>query len=311
MQGIVEWNNAQGIHVFQLHYSADPAIADKVAKAKEVMSPDAFQQEYEIDFSAKLGARLYHFEDEATLCKSFPIPATWTRRFALDPHPRVPHAFLWVATDPWGDGYVYRELWPSKVYGRPGNSPEDDNRYKIREYIDTVKWLESAENEDNDGRSEQIFERVIDYAARGFKPTTDDEDQRNIQQRYEEESRKPEINYSFIFRDAIKDREAGVEQVNEWLKPVDVEQSGKWVKKSRLRIFSDKCPELVYQLRNNRWQTLTPTMAEKQDPSSKALQKRNHLTDCLRYLVMNGLDYIPPANKPKNTWEPLSRGVAY
>lgn len=309
--GIQEWDNSHGIHIFRLHYSADPDKTPAWAERQRLgMAEDYYRQEFEIDFAAKAGARLYHFEDEATLCKSFPVPAGWTRYCALDPHPRVPHAFLWVAVDPWGDAYAYRELWPSRVYGKPGNTPEDDNRFKVREYIETVKWLESAANEEN-SETENIFARVIDYAARGFKPTSDDEDQRNIQQRYEDESRTPEINYPFIFRDAIKDREAGIELVNDWLKPKDIEHKGEWTKKSKLRIFEDRCPELIFQLRNNRWQQNSPQMAEKQDPSSKAMQKRNHLTDCLRYLCMNGLEYIPPATKSTSTWEPLAKGVAY
>lgn len=274
------------------------------------MGDDYYRQEFEIDFSAKLGARLYHFEDSATLCKSFPIPSTWTRYCALDPHPRKPHAFLWIAVDPWGDAYAYRELWPSRIYGLAGNIPEADNRYKVREYIEVVKWLESAKNEDNGGVQEKVFSRVIDYAARGFLPTTDDSDQRNIQQRYEEESRKPELDYPFIFCDAIKDREAGIELVNDWLKPREIEHKGEWKLRSKLQIFSDKCPELVFQLRNNRWTSLTPQMAERVDPSSKPIDKRNDLTDDLRYLVMNGLEYVPAPNYTSD-WKPLAKGVVY
>lgn len=314
-EGIQEWKHGD-IDIFRLHYSASPGTIARAEAAKRVMSPDSYRQEYEIDFSAKLGTRLFHFEDSATLCNFSPIPHEWTRYFALDPHPRVPHAFLWIAVDPWNDAYAYRELWPSLIYGTPGNVPEDDNRYRVRDYIETVKFLESADNEENQKQAENIHNRVIDYAARGFYGTTDDDDQRNIQQRYEDTSRLSDISYPLIFSDAIKDRDAGVEMVNDYLKPRDIYAGTKMLeekhtKKSKLHIFEDKCPELLYQLRNNRWESLTPQMADKRDPSSKVQQKRNHLTDCLRYLVMHGLEFVNPHPSTESTWSPLARGVAY
>jgi hypothetical protein len=243
--------------------------------------------------------------EEATLERSFPIPSSWTRYYALDPHPVVPHASLWLAIDEWGDGWIYRELWPSRVYGKPGNVPEDDNRYTIREYVETVKWLESDENPENQGKAENISKRVIDYAARAFgKGTSDDGEQPNFQERFESAGLYP-------FEDAKKDHEVGISCVNEWLKPRLIEQTdGSFKSKSRLHIFSDRCPELVYQIKNNRYQSLTPLMAERQDPTGKPVLKRNHLTDDLRYLCMSEPTYIRPT-KAVNTWKPINAGLAY
>src|SRR5262249_33637818 len=113
------------------------------------------------------------------------------------------------------------------------------------------------------------------------------------------------------FADAMKDHDTGIHAVNEWLKPRDVEQAdGTFKKKSRLRIFSDKCPELLFQLRNNRYQQLTPLLAERQDPTGQPMKKRNHLTDCLRYLCMAGLEYIPD-RKLVSSWKPIAAGVNY
>lgn len=305
--GIQEWDNPKGIHIFRLHYSADAEKTPEWAeKQKAQMDESYYRQEYEIDFSAKLGQLLYRFQDEHTLEKSFPIPHEWTRYFALDPHPRKPHAFLWIAVDPWGDAYIYRELWPSKVYGIAGNVPEDDNHYSIRDYIETVMYLEGAEN--NDGKAEKIYKRVIDYSARAFKNMATSEDQRSIQEQYEEESRL--LNYPLWFEDAVKDHDAGVELVNQWLKPKSITYMGKETIKSKLHIFSDKCPELVHQLRTVRWETQTAVMAEKSDPQAKERKKRNDLTDDLRYLCMNGLEHIGEP-KYQDTWKPIFKGVAY
>ncbi len=305
--GIEEWDNPHGIHIFRLHYSADPEKDAAWAERQYAAMTDkaAYRQEFEIDFSAKLGTLLYQFDDTASLECSFPIPAGWTRYYGLDPHPVVPHASLWAAVDSWGDMWVYRELWPSRIYSQPGNVPEDDARFTIKEYVQAVKWLESKDNPENAGRAEQIAKRVIDYAARAFgRGTSDDAEQPNFQQRFEDAGLYP-------FEDARKDHEVGISCVNEWLKPRQVEQpDGTFKPKSRLHIFADKCPELIWQLKNNRYQQLTPLLAERQDPTGKPMQKRNHLTDILRYLCMAEPVYISP-HKPSNTWKPLTPGLGY
>ena len=319
--GIREWDNPHGIHIFELHYTADPVKGDGekvfVPELNMELSPWAkiqydamtdkamYRQEFEIDFSAKLGTLLYSLNEEATLEKSFPIPAEWTRYYGLDPHPVVPHASLWCAVDPWGDVWVYRELWPSRIYAQPGNIPEDDTRYTIKEYCEAVKWLESKDNPENDKKDEDIFKRVIDYAARAFgQGTSDDGEQPNFQERFE-------ANGLYPFADAKKDHDAGISCVNEWLKPRQVEQVGGTFKpKSRLHIFSDKCPELILQLRTNRYQQLTPILAERQDPTGTPVQKRNHLTDILRYICMAEPTFIKK-QKPRNDWKPLHPGIAY
>lgn len=268
--------------------------------------PAAYQQEYEIDFSAKLGTLLFQLNEEATLIRSFPIPNDWTRYYGLDPHPRVPHASLWLAVDPWGDAYVYRELWPSRVYGQPGNVPEDDARFSIKDYVESVLWLESADNPENSGQPERIVRRVIDYAARTFgQGMSDETPELNFQDRFEQCGLYP-------FEDAIKDHDAGIEKVNEWLKPRDVEQAdGTFKPKSRLHIFADKCPELIHQLKTNRYQQLSPLLADRQDPTAKPVAKRNHCTDVLRYLLMANPVYIRPTNSKTKSWKPLNKGIAY
>lgn len=305
--GVQTWTNPHGISIFRLHYSADPEKTPAWAAAQKaaMTNPADYEQEYEINFSAKLGTLIYQLHEEATLEHSFPIPHDWTRYWALDPHPVVPHASLWIALDKWGDAWVYRELWPSKIYGQPGNPPEDDHRFSIKNYVETVEWLESEENPDNGGNAENIFRRMIDYAARSMGQGMSDENpQFNFQQRFEELG-------GWKFEDCIKDLNAGYESVNQWLRPRDVEQgNGTFKPKSKLHIFQDRCPELIHQLKSNRFQQLTPLMAERSDPTGKPVAKRNHLTDCLRYLCMSGLEYVPH-RKLQSNWKPIAQGVNY
>ena len=340
--GVTCWKNRHNITVLRLHYEADEAKSQGekiyVPEIDRELSPWAFKeysempdrsmylQEYEIDFGATLGQLLYPLDKEATLVHSSAMPTEGTDYFALDPHPVVPFASLWARADRWGDLWIYRELWPSSVafryedgrlYGQKGNIPENDFQHTIREYVETVWWLESEQNPENKGKPTDVWKRVIDYAARAFgKGTQDDPEQPNFQQRIathaSELRREKGIEWKLEFEDAKKDLDVGRKEVNAWLKPRQVRDAteDKWTKQSRIRICQDRCPELIYQMETNRRKKLTPLQAETQDPSAAAIQKRNHLTDCLRYLVM----MLPSFRKPEemfHEYEPPVRGLSY
>jgi hypothetical protein len=333
--GIKVWETEQAT-IMRLHYLADPmkglGRCTYVPDINMELTPWAlgeytgmadkglYRQEYEIDFEATQGARLFYMEDAATLVQSKdigPIPHEWTRWYGLDPHPRVPHSHLWGAVDPYGDRWYYREFWPSKIYGKPGNVPEDDNRVKIRQHVEIVHWLESAENPENGGKAERIHRRVIDYAARAFgKGTVDDEPQLNFQQRYERISRKVgkekgEPSWKMTFVDCVKDHDAGIELVNDGLKPLWVEgPDGNELRRSRIHIVADKCPELVYQIHTNRYPKLTPLQADTRDPLPDPIQKRRHGTDNLRYIEMDKPRFIR-TGIVKSDYAPLHAGVDY
>jgi hypothetical protein len=310
---MASFTNEYGQDVLYLHYSADPT-KDKAWAEREragMTNPALYDQEYEINFSATSGELIYQLIADATLEKTFPIPHEWTRYSVLDPHPRVPHAMLWGAVDPEGDVWVYREFWPSKMeHGRPGNIPEDDNRVSIKQFLQIIQYLESSENPENHGTDENIYRRVIDYAARSFgQGTTDDPDQPNFQQRFESIGR--ELDMYMRFEDAKKDRGVGFETVNEWLRPRPYADSDGGIRmRSKLHIFQDECKELLYEISEYRHKPLTPLQAETQDPSPLPIKKRDHLCDCLRYLLMEKPEYIGGA-RPKSTWKPMREGVAY
>lgn len=321
--GLSTWKNQVGATVLRLDFTADPEknAGEKIwvpelnmdlspwayGEFKKIGNAGLFKQEYLVDGSATQGQLIYHLDEEATLEDSFPIPEEWTRYYGLDPHPAVAHAHLWCAVDPWGDRWYYRELWPSKVcfryeganlVGKAGSCPEDDFRFTIREHVQTVKYLEFGENPQNrdaNGRKfdEPIYDRVIDYAARAFgKGTNDDPDQPNFQQRYEKWMLEEGLDTP-RFKDAKKDHEVGYEIVNAGLRPREVMGAdGKYHKKSKIHIFKDRCPELIYQLKNVRRQQLTAEQAAKQDPTGKVIAVRNHMVDILRYLECSPLDFV-------------------
>jgi len=117
------------------------------------------------------------------------------------------------------------------------------------------------------------------------------------------------------FVDAIKDRDSGMDRVNAGMKAREVEINGKWVPKAPIHIFESDgkgggCPELILQLRTNRWQQLTSKQMETHDPSSQPVQKRNHMTDLIRYHEMSEPRFIQ-VGSVKDDWEPIGEGVNY
>lgn len=335
--GVQVWTNKSRVTVLRLHYEADevkgagpktfvPGLNRwlspwALGEYERMTNKSMYAQEYEVDFEARLGTLMYQLVEEATVEQPFPIPLEWTRVTTVDPHPRTPHFWLWGATDPWGDRWIYRELWPSKVCfrleagvlcGEAGNVPEDDWRHTTKEFVETVKWLESSENNPHlGGRPEHVHKRLIDYAARGFKGDNDAEDKRSIQTRYEDCGK--ELEFSLQFADAVKDIDTGIDAANDWLKPRTVElPGGVFGEKSRLHIFNT-CPELLHELKTNRFEIQTGLMAEKQDPGAKAVQKRNHGTDCFRYYAIDKTEYVQPTShvRQASNWKPMHRGLGY
>jgi hypothetical protein len=340
--GIQVHTNQIGATVVRLHYTSDPdkSSGERVfvpeinrhltpwalGEYNKMTDKSLYLQEYEIDASAKLGQLLYNLDRQATLVHSKDLPDVGTDYFAIDPHPIVPFASLWGRVDRWGDLWIFRELWPSRVafryengvlMGERGSVPSNDTKHRIREYVEAVWWLESELNPQNKGVAQQVWRRAIDYAARAFgQGTQDDPEQPNFQQRIATHAsnlrREKGVDWNLEFEDAKKDLDVGIKEVNDWLYPRDVRDSveDKFTRRSRLLICQDRCPELIYQLENNRNTELTPLQAEKTDPVLNPLRKRNHLTDCLRYMVMMNPIYRRPY-VPTTTYEPPVPGLSY
>lgn len=88
--GVAARANPHGIKLVFLHYSAGPDKGDgektlvpeiglalspwALAQYRGMTKKEMYLQEYEIDFGATQGQKVYELDKEATLCPSFPIP---------------------------------------------------------------------------------------------------------------------------------------------------------------------------------------------------------------------------------------------
>jgi hypothetical protein len=320
MPGISMRRTKTGIGVMRIHYTASPRCTPEWVekeRAKYTTKVD-WALEMEIEYEAKSGARIYpEFDMSVHVIPHHRIPKRMCRFMAIDPHPRTPHAFLWVGIDKWHDWYIYRELWPSVVCGEPRTltDHEEDNKFVTRDYAETVAVLEGnriewdhAEESDEhgtyrrngadqcvsgcgrDGRIENpsckdhrgpelIIERFMDQAGKGFLATGEREKEESFADRY--------YRYGIQCSDPIKAHKAGEDLIHEGLKARRHEIYGNWP----IIHISDRCPETALEFQKARYKptkTLNPDKELHQDP----VDARTHMLDLIRYLRTGRLTWV-------------------
>jgi hypothetical protein len=291
-----------GIEVLRVHYFADPEKgADWVAKTKPTYKSEAlWMQEQEIKADAFSGQLLFpEFQRQYTVIKPHPIPADVTFYMGIDPHPRRPHAFLWMYVDRY-DNHVYiRDWWCSRIYGMRGKVPEDDDLHTIKEYAETVLWMEGPEPDlgapngftNNQGRRQIQQRRIMDTAGKSWSTNRElgKEGPETFWDTYQE--------YKIPCDPSKKDFEAGRDAVASKLKPRKYQGAGGEIREQSQILIFETCRELILELETNRYPMLKPGQSETQDPTGRPLPVRKCLTDIMRYLEMEDLYWIDPRKR--------------
>lgn len=309
---------AEGIPVVRIHYSANPKCTTEWAAAekKRYTSQAWWNQEMEMQYEAMSGQRVYpEFDQTLHVIEHSRIPKRMCRFMAIDPHPRTPHAFLWIGIDAWHDWYVYRELWPSVVYGTPVTLKDDqeDKRFNVKDYAETVAVLEggsikwySPETDMETGEliqghpgicprcgraaeqvvsschdhrgPERIIERFMDQAGKGFIASGEHQQVESYADRY--------YRYGIQCADPVKSHKVGEDSVHELLKNRKHDVYGDW---PRLHV-SSRCVELILEFLKHRYKK-TRTLSEEKELKQEGVESRCHLLDNLRYLACGRLAY--------------------
>ena len=312
LPGLSLRRTVDGKAVLRVHHTADPDKRSEEWRRRErakFTSESIFKQEVDIDYEAKDGALVYpEFDESIHVIAPSAIPAKMTRYMSIDPHPRTPHAMLWVGIDIWSDWYVYREFWPSVVYGRAQQLKDTDleNSYTIKEYCGLIaliegNWLEyQNEQKDDeyaiyrrskagdrleDGRiankpGENIVYRFMDQAGKAFRASGEGEQLETYARRYDR--------YGIQCVDPRKSHEAGEDAIRELLKPRRHDVHGQWPK---VHISSD-CPETILELRKLRYPKQSRFQPER-ELKQQAVEARRHLVDNFRYLATGEIRWIP------------------
>jgi len=287
----------EGIAVVRVHYSANPDLTpewlDK--ETKKFTSQAYWDLELEIAYEALGGQRVYpDFDPAIHVIPDDQIPNLLTRYQAIDPHPRTPHACLWIGIDAWSDWYVYRDLWPSIAYGesRDVRDDEQDHEFTTKEYAETIALLEgneikwhNAETDDEWGEyvkkpnGEMIVYRFMDQAGKAFRATGEGQKEESFSARYDR--------FGIQCQDPYKSHQAGEDAVHQLLKARRHEIKGTW---PRLHIAA-RCHELILELQKYRFKVLRGRIDDK-ELKQEGVEARCHLIDCLRYLAVSDIRYI-------------------
>lgn len=295
--GLTYLETPDGLPVLRLHYSADPKCTPGWAEKERKKYPSQawWLMEMEMQADALSGQKVYpEFDPAIHVIPHAKIPKRLCRYMAIDPHPRTPHAMLWVGIDGFSDWYVYRELWPSVVYAQPRTLKDDqpENEFVTKEYAETIALLEGnkiewkyAETDDEMGSyikrtgGERIIERFMDQAGKGFKVSAEGQNPDFFSTRYDR--------FGIQCRDPYKSHKAGEDSVKDLLKPRRHEIHGGW---PRLHI-SDECPELKLEMLKYRYQK-TKSWNEERELKQEGIDNRCHLIDNLRYLATSQIGFI-------------------
>jgi len=198
------------------------------------------------------------YNEKVHRIEPFDIPDDWTLYCALDPHPRTPHAVMWMAVDPQGTKYVVDELFCE-------GSPEVlAAKIKVKEHELGLK----------------VRQRIIDPMA-FVKDQT--KDVPILQQQL--------ASLGLYFLPASKDLSTGILRVKQALQ---YGQENGIITKSPEVFFFRTCTRTDYEFKRYVWDEWSVKMQEQRNAKSKPKDKDDHMMECLYRLLMLEPKYIPP-----------------
>lgn len=298
-EGLVMRRTPTGIPVVAIYFTADEAKNSFEWAQKEFRKQTSYaywQQEMLIKYEAHSGQLVYpEFDERFHVIPDSQIPTRLCRYMAIDPHPRTPHAMLWIGIDQWSDWYAYRELWPSRSYGNSVSLKDHDieNEYVTREYAETIAMLEgnsiewrNPEKDDEYGvyrqreGGERIVYRFMDQAGKAFRASGEDQAVESFAARYDR--------FGIQCQDPYKVVKTGEDAVHDLLKLRRHETRGAW---SRLHI-AESLVELRLEFQRFRYRR-TPRWTDQKELKQDGVEARRHMLDSLRYLATSNISFIP------------------
>jgi phage terminase large subunit len=198
------------------------------------------------------------YNPDIHLVQPFRIPESWQRMACIDPGIRHEGAVSWVARDPVGNCYYYREHLQS-------NQP-------VSWWASLIRSMEAQS--DWGGPNEHVIAHMIGPEAQQRAQT----DGKSVIQLYWEHGIYPEI--------ADKDPPARISKITEFLRPSDSQISpfDGSSPAPKLYIF-DTCEKLKLYLPQYRWRPQRANYAEEDSPE-KPRKKDDHNVDNLGHILL-------------------------
>ena len=247
-----------------------------------------------MDDDATAGQRVFpEFDRDIHVVPDDQIPERLCCYMGTDPHPRTPHAHLWLGIDKHDDWWVYREFWMSPVRGVMKALTDQDvfEVYSVKDYCGVIAYLEGnsikMEHPHTDleyGRyadtgGENIIYRFMDQAGKGFHSHFEQYPSISLHDLYKK--------YGLAYKDPYKNINAGEAAIHELLRPRRVNTLS-WPKIH----FAQSCVETIMEMEHLRYEKTNPALLESKELKQKSVEARRHMIDILRYLVTARLVYI-------------------
>lgn len=148
IKGLHKRRTNTGFCVITLHYTADPEKTTpewKKEAKKGFIHEDKWKKEYEIDYEALGGTKVYPEIEEfrkTNYIPPRPIPDFWTRYAGIDPGTRNPTSVHLYAIDTLGNVYVYFEIYEKELHyadlARTLKEHPDFKRFHKNIFIDPI-----------------------------------------------------------------------------------------------------------------------------------------------------------------------------
>ena len=187
------------------------------------------------------------FNPEIHVIERSGIQPHWTRYMAIDPHPRLPTACLWLAIDEKDSLYVYDEL---KFSG------------SVKDLAFMIKAQEG---------SLVANRRFIDPSA----------DKTESKLTYSVNIRTELTKYGIHCERANNDVDLGLSKIRDALKLEHIHIINKLDSRMKISRF---CPNLINEMLHYVWDEYK-MRPEEHDSKQKPMKKDDHFIDCLRYIM--------------------------
>lgn len=291
MRGISYRKTSIGWNIIKVHYSADPdkdptnAVgAAWLALSRKGISARRHRKEFEIDYGA-LGGQLVFpgFDESVNVVEPFrPDPRYWTAWLGADPHPRTPHAFVWLCIDREGDMVVQYSHWPQR--------DESEPRQTVAEYVQDLKDIE------NSGMVVPSRFEVMDVAGKAFNS----DEEHNYFDAYQK--------LGVHFQPAKRNKDlSGYDMISEAFKLKPYGENGELRPTLTIMKGCGDNDELIYRLKTLRFREYKQPQTDK-NPLEEVEDKNRHLIDCLSYILLDEPRYVDP-NPHREEYKPLYPGL--
>lgn len=225
-----------------------------------------------------IGQIFTDYNSEVHVIQPFAIPSNWERWRCIDPGIRHEGCVSWLARDPHGNCFYYREVLEA-------NQPVGWWAAKI---------FEEEAKSDYGGPNEKIFRTLIGPEAQQRSQT----DGRTVLWHFHK--------YGIYPEPADKDPSARISAITEYLRPLPGHphpwRGGDAA--PRLYIFST-CDKLQEYIPQYRWRPQRTNFAE-EDAPEKPRKKDDHNIDCLGHILL-ALDGLPPVDSVNRDMDPETR----